>query len=136
MKFWLRKHSQVQNPRTIKEGNQNHFIFCFACGSLLCSARALELYSNIHLQLTDFHSFLFSSDRFHQNERMATKKKGKFDPKLREKEVITDTRFKSVQTDPKFKRVNRDRHKVQIDDRFSAMFTDPNFQVSGNASKR
>ncbi|CAM9123101.1 unnamed protein product, partial [Scytosiphon promiscuus] len=44
--------------------------------------------------------------------------------------VVSDTRFSSMHSAPAFQRVKPDERKVQLDDRFKAVLTDPRFQVS------
>ncbi|CAM9912486.1 unnamed protein product, partial [Choristocarpus tenellus] len=43
--------------------------------------------------------------------------------------VVADTRFKSMHTAPAFQRIKPDERKVELDERFSAVLSDPRFQV-------
>ncbi|CAN0256483.1 unnamed protein product [Discosporangium mesarthrocarpum] len=43
--------------------------------------------------------------------------------------VVSDERFKSMHMAPAFRRVKPDDRKVQLDDRFSAVLSDPRFHV-------
>ncbi|KAL6220738.1 hypothetical protein ACLB2K_008494 [Fragaria x ananassa] len=53
-----------------------------------------------------------------------------------EKNLITDPRFASVHWDPRFKNAPKHKVKVQIDDRFKAIFTDPRFGSSSAPSDK
>ncbi|KRY67638.1 ESF1 -like protein, partial [Trichinella pseudospiralis] len=51
-------------------------------------------------------------------------------------EFKKDKRFAHVSWDPKFREMPRKIRKVKIDDRFSSMFTDPNFKLEFTVDKR
>ncbi|OUC48470.1 hypothetical protein D917_06152 [Trichinella nativa] len=51
-------------------------------------------------------------------------------------EFKKDKRFAHVSWDPKFRQMPRKIRKVKIDDRFSSMFTDPNFKLEYTVDKR
>lgn len=53
-----------------------------------------------------------------------------------DKNIITDPRFVSVHWDPRFKNVPKHKAKVEIDDRFKVMFTDPRFSSSSAPSDK
>lgn len=53
-----------------------------------------------------------------------------------DKNIITDPRFVSVNWDPRFKNVPKHKAKVEIDDRFKVMFTDPRFSSSSAPSDK
>eukprot|EP00614_Pseudopedinella_elastica_P030970 CAMPEP_0172629010 /NCGR_PEP_ID=MMETSP1068-20121228/165097_1 /TAXON_ID=35684 /ORGANISM="Pseudopedinella elastica, Strain CCMP716" /LENGTH=162 /DNA_ID=CAMNT_0013439419 /DNA_START=9 /DNA_END=494 /DNA_ORIENTATION=+ len=45
--------------------------------------------------------------------------------------VVTDGRFQGMHSAPTFQRIKRDKHKVKLDPRFSAVLNDERFQVPG-----
>lgn len=49
--------------------------------------------------------------------------------KLKDKAKIKDERFKKILSDPRFRTLAKKERKIQLDDRFKAMFTNPEFQV-------
>ncbi len=56
-------------------------------------------------------------------------KKGK-DLKEEKGKVINDPRFSAMHTMPIFKKMNRDEHKVKLDDGFKSVLTDERFQIT------
>ncbi|XP_050363478.1 pre-rRNA-processing protein ESF1 [Argentina anserina] len=56
--------------------------------------------------------------------------------KNRDNNLITDPRFASVHWDPRFKNAPKHKAKVEIDDRFKVMFTDPRFRSSSAPSDK
>eukprot|EP00854_Cymbomonas_tetramitiformis_P018225 gene18225-21714_t len=50
--------------------------------------------------------------------------------------TVQDPRFSSVHSDPRFQRFPQKKQKIEIDSRFSAMFTDKKFRQKGAIDKR